>query len=38
MEKVTEILEYLGDQNDLPMPKDRLRREFREYFGVNCPI
>ena len=38
MEKVTEILEYLDDQNDLPMPKDRLRREFREYFGVNCPI
>ncbi len=38
MEKVTEILEYLGDQNDLPMPKDRLRREFREYFRVNCPI
>jgi len=38
MDKVTEILEYLDHENDLPMPKDKLRREFREYFGVNCPI
>ena len=38
MDKVTEILEYLHHEHDLSMPKDRLRREFREYFGVNCPI
>jgi hypothetical protein len=38
MEKVTEILEYLDYENDLPMSKDKLRREFKEYFGEHCPI
>ncbi|MHB8520355.1 MAG: hypothetical protein ACYDH9_06320 [Limisphaerales bacterium] len=38
MEKVTESLEYLDYENDLPMSKDKLRRVFQEYFGVECPI
>lgn len=38
MEKVTEILEYLDYENDLPMSKDKLRRVFQEYFGEDCPI
>ena len=38
MDKVTEILGYLNDQNDLPMAKPRLRELFREYFGTDCPI
>lgn len=38
MEKVTEILEYLDHENDLPMPKPRLREVFREYFNADCPI
>jgi len=36
--KVTEILEYLQYENDLPMPIGRLRKVFREYFGSNCPL
>lgn len=38
MEKVAEILEYLDYENDLPMPKERLRREFRNCFGDDCPL
>ena len=38
MDKVTEILEYLDYENDLPMPKEKLRRVVKEYFGVECPI
>jgi hypothetical protein len=38
MEKVTEILEYLDYEKDLPMPIGELRRVFREYFGSNCPL
>jgi hypothetical protein len=38
MEKVAEILEYWDYENDLPMPRGRLRQVFREYFGVDCPI
>jgi hypothetical protein len=37
-EKVVEILEYLEFERDLPMPIDRLRRVFKEYFGTDCPI
>lgn len=37
-EKVTEILEYLKSENDLPMPLERLRKVFKEYFGTDCPI
>ncbi len=39
MDKVTEVLEYLEEDNDLPMPKDRLRRVFKEYFPTGtCPL
>lgn len=38
MEKVTEILELLDYENDLPMPKEKLRREFRDLFGEDCPL
>jgi len=37
-DKVLELLEYWEYENDLPMPKDRLRKEYKEYFGENCPI
>ena len=37
-EKVGEILEYLQYENDLPMPLERLRKVFREYFSKACPI
>ena len=35
---VAQVFEYLKFENDLPMPMDRLRRVFREYFGTDCPI
>lgn len=38
MDTVTEILEYWEYENDLPMPRGRLRQVFREYFGADCPI
>lgn len=38
MAKVAEILEYLDYEQDLPMPIDKLRRVFREYFGSTCPL
>ncbi|MBE7503488.1 MAG: hypothetical protein HS113_25010 [Verrucomicrobiales bacterium] len=38
MEKVTEILEYWDYENDLPMPRGRLRQVFRKHFGADCPI
>lgn len=38
MAKVAEILEYLDYEKDLPMPIDKLRRVFREYFGSTCPL
>ena len=38
MEKVAEILEYLDYENDLPMPKEKLRHEFRNCFGADCPL
>ncbi len=37
-EKVAEILEYWDYENDLPMPKARLREAFRQYFGRDCPL
>jgi hypothetical protein len=37
-EKVAEVLEYLRYDNDLPMPLERLRRVYKEYFGTDCPI
>ena len=39
MDKVTEILEFLDYDHDLPMSKDALRREFKNHFGaIPCPI
>lgn len=38
MAKVTETLEYLDHENDLPTSKGELRRQFKEYFGIACPI
>lgn len=38
MDKVQQILEYWVYENDLPMPKEKLRKVFVEYFGMDCPI
>ncbi|MDD2711257.1 MAG: hypothetical protein PHV34_25045 [Verrucomicrobiae bacterium] len=38
MDKVTEMLEYLDYENDLPMSKNKLRKIFKEYFETECPI
>ena len=38
IEDVQQVLEYLDEENDLPMGKDRLRREYRQYFNADCPI
>lgn len=38
MDKVVEILEYWVYENDLPMPEEKLRKVFVEYFGTVCPI
>jgi hypothetical protein len=35
---VVQVFENLEFEHDLPMPIDRLRKLFREYFGTNCPI
>lgn len=37
-EMVTQIIEYWEYENDLPMPLNRLRKLFTEYFGSDCPI
>lgn len=38
MDKVAEILEYWDYEKDLPMPPNKLRQLFKEYFGEDCPI
>ena len=38
MEKVTEILEYWLEDNDLPAPIQKLRDKFKILFGFRCPI
>lgn len=38
MDKVVEILEYWEYEKDLPMPKEKFRKAFVEYFGTDCPI
>ncbi len=38
LEKVTEIIEYWEYSNDLPMALPKLRKQFKEYFGSDCPI
>lgn len=36
--KVNEVLEYLDNQNDLPMGRNELRVRYRNLFGEKCPI
>jgi hypothetical protein len=38
MDKVVEIFEYWEYEQDLPMPLNKLRQLYNEYFGVDCPI
>ncbi|MDO9543515.1 MAG: hypothetical protein Q7J98_14510 [Kiritimatiellia bacterium] len=38
MNMVTQVLRYLEHENDLPMPKNELRKQFKNYFGTDCPI
>ena len=38
MDKVVEIFEYWEYEKDLPMPLNKLRQLYKEYFGVDCPI
>ena len=35
---VKQLLEYLDQEDDLPMPKSKLRVEFKKYFTKDCPI
>ncbi len=35
---VNEVLTYLEYENDLPMAKAALRKMYREYFGIDCPL
>lgn len=36
--KVHELLDYLDQENDLPMGKATLRKQYAELFGEPCPI
>jgi hypothetical protein len=36
--KVTEVLEYLDHENDLPMGRTKLRQRYQELFGHTCPL
>jgi hypothetical protein len=38
LETVTQIIEYWEYDKDLPMPLNKLRKLFTEYFGSDCPI
>jgi hypothetical protein len=38
MDDVTQIVEFWSYENDLPMPLNKLRTLFKEYFGSDCPI
>lgn len=38
MAKVKETLEYLDHEDDLPMSRNELRKCFKEYFQMDCPI
>jgi len=38
MDKVSELLEYLAHENDLPMSRRVLRRVFKGYFGCPGPV
>lgn len=37
LEVVQQIIQYLDHENDLPMSKTQLRKEYREYFGEDPP-
>jgi hypothetical protein len=36
--KVNEVLEYLDNENDLPMGKAELRERYKALFGDGCPV
>lgn len=36
--KVNEVLEYLDNENDLPMGRTELRKSYQELFGGQCPL
>lgn len=38
MNMAKQVLQYLDHENDLPMPKIELRKQFKEYFGTDCPV
>jgi len=39
LDTVTEIFQYWDYENDLPMPKDKIRKVFKTYFGsAECPF
>ena len=38
MAKVAETLEYLDQENDLPMQRAELRKRFKELFCSDCPV
>ena len=36
--KITELLQYLDHENDLPMGRKKLRALYQKYFGSKCPV
>jgi len=38
MDMVIQVIQYLEYENDLPMSKNELRKQFKDYFGTDCPI
>jgi len=38
MNMVKQLLQYLDQENDPPMPRSKLRAEFNKCFGTACPI
>jgi hypothetical protein len=38
LDLVRQVLEYLAETNDLPMPMEKLRAEYRLHFAEDCPV
>lgn len=36
--RVNEVLEYLDNENDLPLGKNELRERYKAFFGSGCPV
>lgn len=38
LDLVRQIIEYLTEENDLPMGRKQLRAEYKTWFGSGCPV